>query len=162
MYLTKMRPNTMCLYSAASMLAESGHQRGVEAVPLGSSAPTGWTYLNIFCVAAGGTVDSSGCAHTGSNCHDDDADQAYDSITQMINTTAGLTYNVNFWLNDDSGLTTFSSLSTNGDVDSKLRGCDPVALRVKNVAHGSQVAARAIVMQRKTTAGPVRNHRADT
>lgn len=35
-------------------------------------------------------------------------------------------------------------------IDSKLRGCDLVALRVKDVAHGSQVAARAIVMQRKT------------
>ena len=35
-------------------------------------------------------------------------------------------------------------------IDSKLRGCDLVALRVQDVAHGSQVAARAIVMQRKT------------
>ena len=35
-------------------------------------------------------------------------------------------------------------------IDSKLRGCDLVALRVKDVAQGSQVAARAIVMQRKT------------
>lgn len=35
-------------------------------------------------------------------------------------------------------------------IDSKLRGCDLVALRVKDVAHGSQIAARAIVMQRET------------
>jgi len=35
-------------------------------------------------------------------------------------------------------------------IDSKLRGCDLVALRVKDIAHGSQIAARAIVMQRKT------------
>lgn len=35
-------------------------------------------------------------------------------------------------------------------IDSKLRGCDLVALRVRDIAHGSQVAPRAIVMQQKT------------
>jgi integrase len=35
-------------------------------------------------------------------------------------------------------------------VDSKLRSCDLVRLRVKEVAHGDQVATRAIVMQQKT------------
>ena len=35
-------------------------------------------------------------------------------------------------------------------VDSKLRSCDLVRLRVKDVAHGDQVASRAIVMQQKT------------
>lgn len=35
-------------------------------------------------------------------------------------------------------------------IDSKLRGCDLVALRVMDVAHGAQIAPRAIVMQRKT------------
>ncbi|NUZ07698.1 tyrosine-type recombinase/integrase [Piscinibacter koreensis] len=35
-------------------------------------------------------------------------------------------------------------------IDSKLRGCDLVALRVRDVCHGHQVAARAIVMQHKT------------
>jgi integrase len=35
-------------------------------------------------------------------------------------------------------------------IDSKLRGCDLVALRVHDVAQGSHVAAHAIVMQRKT------------
>ena len=34
--------------------------------------------------------------------------------------------------------------------DSKSRGCDVVALRVDDVVQGSHVAARAIVMQRKT------------
>ena len=32
-------------------------------------------------------------------------------------------------------------------IDSKLRGCDLVALKVRDVCHGDQVAARAIVMQ---------------
>ena len=35
-------------------------------------------------------------------------------------------------------------------IDSKLRGCDLVGLRVLDVVQGSHVAARAIVMQRKT------------
>jgi site-specific recombinase XerC len=35
-------------------------------------------------------------------------------------------------------------------IDSKLRGCDLVALRVRDVCHGEQVATRAIVMQLKT------------
>ena len=35
-------------------------------------------------------------------------------------------------------------------IDSKLRGCDFVALKVRDVWHGDQVATRAIVMQHKT------------
>jgi site-specific recombinase XerC len=35
-------------------------------------------------------------------------------------------------------------------IGSKLRGCDLVGLRVHDVVHGSRVAARAIVMQKKT------------
>jgi hypothetical protein len=35
-------------------------------------------------------------------------------------------------------------------IDSKPRGCDLVRLRVHDVVHGSRVAARAIVTQRKT------------
>ncbi|MGB4059531.1 MAG: tyrosine-type recombinase/integrase [Burkholderiaceae bacterium] len=35
-------------------------------------------------------------------------------------------------------------------IDSKLRGCDLVALKVRDVCHGDQLATRAIVMQQKT------------
>jgi site-specific recombinase XerC len=35
-------------------------------------------------------------------------------------------------------------------IDSKLRGCDLVALKVRNICHGDQVAWRAVVMQHKT------------
>jgi hypothetical protein len=35
-------------------------------------------------------------------------------------------------------------------VDSKLRGCDLVSLKVRDVCHGDQVASRAMVMQHKT------------
>jgi integrase len=35
-------------------------------------------------------------------------------------------------------------------LDSKLRGCDLVKLRVRDISHGNQVASRATVMQQKT------------
>jgi integrase len=35
-------------------------------------------------------------------------------------------------------------------VDSKLRSCDLVSLRVRDITHGERIAARAIVMQQKT------------
>lgn len=34
--------------------------------------------------------------------------------------------------------------------DSKLRSCDLVSLKVRDICHGDQVAARAVVMQHKT------------
>ena len=35
-------------------------------------------------------------------------------------------------------------------IDSKLRGCDLIGLRVRDLCHGDQVATRALVMQHKT------------
>lgn len=35
-------------------------------------------------------------------------------------------------------------------IDSKLRSCDLVKLRVRDVCHGDRVAARTMVMQQKT------------
>ena len=35
-------------------------------------------------------------------------------------------------------------------IDSKLRGCDLVNLRVRDVTHGNQILPRAMVVQRKT------------
>lgn len=35
-------------------------------------------------------------------------------------------------------------------IDSKLRGCDLVKLKVRDICHGDQIAHRAIVMQQKT------------
>ena len=35
-------------------------------------------------------------------------------------------------------------------IDSKLRGCDLVGLKVRDVCHGDQVASRAVVMQHRT------------
>ena len=47
-------------------------------------------------------------------------------------------------------------------IDSKLRACDLVKLRLPDIAHGDQIARRAIVLQQKTPeAGPVRIDRPD-
>jgi hypothetical protein len=91
---------------------------GFELGPVGANAPTGWTYLNSFGAGAAGVVstNSSPGPHTGSNYYRDGAIQAYDGITQSIATTVGSTYNISFWLDDNSSLTTFSRLSTNGNV----------------------------------------------
>jgi integrase len=35
-------------------------------------------------------------------------------------------------------------------IDSKLRGCDLVKLKIRDISHGNQITARAIVMQQKT------------
>ena len=35
-------------------------------------------------------------------------------------------------------------------IDCKLRGCDLVKLKVRDISHGNQITARAIVMQQKT------------
>ena len=41
---------------------------------------------------------------------------ADDGITQAISTTPGSLYTISFWLNDNSGNSTFSRVSTNGNV----------------------------------------------
>jgi site-specific recombinase XerC len=35
-------------------------------------------------------------------------------------------------------------------IDSKLRGCDLVSLRVRDISHGNQILTRTMVIQRKT------------
>ena len=41
-------------------------------------------------------------------------------------------------------------------IDSKLRGCDLVALRVRDVTHGPQILPRAMVVQKNPAPGAVR------
>jgi PEP-CTERM motif len=89
---------------------------GFELGPVGSPAPTDWTYLNTFGASFGGTVNS-GCGNPG-NCYFDGAVQAYDSITQAIATTIGATYTVSFQYADTlpGGGAVYQPLSTNGDI----------------------------------------------
>ena len=87
-----------------------------EAGPLGSPAPAGWTYLNVFGADFGGFVASSCGTGGADNCYVDGAVQAYDAISQAIPTTVGTLYTPTFALSETGGQATFSALSTNGDV----------------------------------------------
>ena len=95
--------------SGGNLVVNGGFESGV----VGANAPVGWTYLNAFGAAAAGVV--GGGALSGSNAYVDGAVQAYDGITQAISTVIGTTYNLEFWLNDNSSLTTFRQLSNNGN-----------------------------------------------
>ena len=87
---------------------------GTFASGSGSDA-TDWTYANIYGAEAGGQV-SSDCGGGLTTCWYDGAVQAYDAISQTVATNPGDTYMLSFAYSDDSGLSTFSDLSTNGDV----------------------------------------------
>jgi hypothetical protein len=97
-----------------------------ELGPVGANAPTGWTYLNTDNATFPGIVENvAGDAHGGTNYYFDGSVQAYDGITQALTTTVGDNYTVSFWLMDNSGLTNWSRLSTNGDVtDTGGNGAD--------------------------------------
>ena len=76
-----------------------------------------WTALNTFGASFGGIVANvGGSAHGGSFVWRDGSVQGYDGLTQIINTTPGLTYHISFWLADNGPLNTYQELSTNGDV----------------------------------------------
>ena len=79
--------------------------------------PTSWTFANIYGAVASGVV-STGCGGGLSTCWYDGSVQAYDAITQVVSTAVGDTYQLSFAYSDNSGLTTFSDLSTNGDTTS--------------------------------------------
>jgi hypothetical protein len=83
---------------------------GFEQGPLFATAPTGWTFSDLG-AGAGGAVDNA-MPHSGNNEYDGFAAGAYDLITQTITTVPGQSYTISFWLDEDSGQTTFSSVST--------------------------------------------------
>ncbi len=86
---------------------------------VGSSNATGWTYANIYGATFGGTLRAPsfcGAGFGGSGCWYDGAVQAYDAISQTVGTNVGDTYQISFDLWDNSGLRTWSRLSTNGNV----------------------------------------------
>jgi hypothetical protein len=92
---------------------------------IGDAAPKGWTYLNMFGATFGGFVSDNN-PHSGALNYYDGAVGAYDAITQGIATTTGDLYTISFWLDDNSSLTTFSELSTNGLPGTLGNGADVV------------------------------------
>ena len=101
--------------SSGNLLTNGDFSGGTYTDNGNSATPTGWTYANIYGASAGGVVTSS-CEGYGSHCWYDGAVQAYDAISQTISTTAGDRYQASFSATDNSDLTDWSRVSTNGDV----------------------------------------------
>ncbi len=92
----------------------------------GSNA-TDWTYANIYGAQASGVVSSS-CNGGLATCWYDGAYQAYDAIDQIVGTTIGDSYLLSFAYSENGSLSTFSDLSTNGNItDSGGNGVDILA-----------------------------------
>ena len=89
--------------------------------------PTDWTDTNVYGAVAAGVVSSS-CNGGLTTCWYDGSVQAYDAITQTVSLNVGDIYALSFQYTDNSGLTTFSDLSTNGDTtDTGGNGIDILA-----------------------------------
>ncbi|RBP06411.1 hypothetical protein DFR50_13131 [Roseiarcus fermentans] len=101
--------------SSGNLLTNGDFSGGTHTDNGNTAAPTSWTYANIYGASAGGVVTSS-CEGYGSYCWHDGAVQAYDAISQTISTTVGDTYQVTFSATDNSALTSWSRVSTNGNV----------------------------------------------
>jgi hypothetical protein len=97
---------------SANLLKNGDFSQGLNE----SGSPLFWTYSNQYGAGSGGVVDSGpGFCYTYNFCWYDGAVQAYDVISQMIPTIVGHTYRISFYVADNSGKSTFSELSTNGD-----------------------------------------------
>jgi uncharacterized repeat protein (TIGR01451 family) len=108
---------------SGNLLVNGNFSGGVYSDPVSGNSfvPNGWTYANVYGAFAGGVVQP-GCGRDEGYCWYDGAVQAYDAISQTIPTTVGDTYQISFWVADNSGCFTegdlpcnFSDLSTNGD-----------------------------------------------
>lgn len=94
---------------------------------LGSGhAATDWGYANIYGATPSGEVSAS-CSGGLSSCWFDGAVQAYDAVDQEVATTIGDTYLLSFAYSENSSLSTFSDLSTNGITSSGGNGVDILA-----------------------------------
>ena len=121
-----------------------------------TSAAVGWTYANVYGASAGGVV-RTGCGgpQPSGYCWYDGAVQAYDAISQTITTTIGHTYQISFYLADNSGGSTFSAFSTNGDVnDAGGNGIDVLAYAQAGLpAAGGTTTPTASAVPTLSTAG---------
>src|ERR1017187_7978195 len=111
---------------SANLLVNGDFSGGIILSNGNPSAPTGWTFANQYGASDYGVVSQSSCSHSPpspANCWYDGSVQAYDAISQPIATTIGDTYQVSFWVAENSSCSTdgggpscnFSDLSTNGD-----------------------------------------------
>jgi PEP-CTERM motif len=107
--LTNVSVSNVTTGSTTNLLTNGDFSQGTVG-----AAPVGWSYANIYGATYNGVVADSGCS-AGTTCFFDGSVQAYDAISQSIQTTTGDVYQISFLLGESSNQTTFSSLSTNGD-----------------------------------------------
>ncbi len=111
---------------SSNLLTNGNFTGGVYTNNGNAGTPNGWTYANIYGASFGGFVATDPLV--GGYAWYDGAVQAYDAISQTIATNPGDVYQISFYAWDDGGLTTFSDLSTNGDVtDTGGNGADILA-----------------------------------
>ena len=92
---------------SGNLLTDGDFSGGTYTDNGNSATPVGWTYANVYGATYGGVIEGTTWV--------DGAVQAYDAISQTISTTVGNVYEISFYVTDNSGLTNWSSLSTNGD-----------------------------------------------
>ncbi len=97
--------------SSSNLLTNGNFSGGTYSVS-GNNIPNGWTYANMYAATYSGSVGSLNCNGAAVWC--DGSVQAYDSIAQMVTTRNGDNYTLSFYYTDNGTLSTFSSLSTNG------------------------------------------------
>jgi uncharacterized repeat protein (TIGR01451 family) len=109
--------------SNVNLLVNGDFSGGTYTSNGNSSAPNGWTYANVYGATSGGIVRADSACYTYIFCWYDGAVQAYDAISQTIPTNIGDTYQISFYVAENSGCSTdgggatcnFSDISTNGD-----------------------------------------------
>lgn len=128
-YITFSDPSVVDATSPSSnLLLNSTFTGGTYTSSGNPLTPIDWTYANIYGAGYGGYEILGSGAFAGSNVWIDGAVQAYDAISQSIATTVGDTYDLSFFVTEDSGNATFSDLSTNSDItDEAGNGIDVLA-----------------------------------
>ena len=77
--------------------------------------PVDWSFQNVHGASFEGEVEIP-CSFGGSaSCWFDGSVQAYDELSQMVATNIGDVYQISFMNQDNSSLSTYSQLSTNGN-----------------------------------------------
>jgi len=80
---------------------------GFELATIGQNTPTGWgrwiTPEDVSAIGVVAGVGNCSTPHGGIRQWCDGSVQGYDAIYQTIATTMGATYNISFWLSDNSG-----------------------------------------------------------
>lgn len=113
--------------SSGNLLQNSTFTAGTYTSSGNNQTPIDWIYANQYGASNSGAEQSGGGALSGSNSWSDGAVQAYDAISQTVPTAVGDSYRLSFYVSEDSGLSTFSDLSTNGRSGTGGNGIDVLA-----------------------------------